>query len=241
MWARELSDLQVLLYVNGADDFRRDFLSLPSTSTSTTAAPTPEESEDHFTPEEWEGHFDDGSEEHVGMRSGKGKGGRIGKSGKGRRRNQADRAIASRTPQARRPAELAVGSFVASFYKNQVQVFESREAALQHVECGIKCLSHCGRVAKRDGSLTFLRCRLRDIQPSCPWMAMPQVMSDNTAVLWQLPSQGTTHNSKSAASGERGAANLAEHKEIVDMFEQFANGISGWRVCCKNATRGGNK
>ena len=122
-------------------------------------------------------------------------------------------AAPSATPRA-----AASGSFDATSYSLWVRKFDSRRVALEALGSGVHCKGHAARAVKKDGNITYLKCRLRKSQPPCEWSAILREAPGGDVELYQHPSKWRVHNQQSALEGKHGFADLATRSALSDLL-----------------------
>ncbi|CAE7680733.1 unnamed protein product [Symbiodinium sp. KB8] len=124
----------------------------------------------------------------------------------------------------KRPASNATAVFDGSVYSKFVKSYASREDAFQELGVGLRCLSHCGRAVKKDGKLTYLRCRLR---PDGTWAALLRQESGGAVELWEHPSMWNKHTEGLESKGKRGFASLEERQALTAALGSSATSKPG--------------
>ena len=113
-------------------------------------------------------------------------------------------------------------SFDASQYSTWVESYATREKALEALGCKKFCRSHAARAVKKNGSITHLRCRLRSSNPPCHWAATLCEHADASVDMYQHATEWKEHCEKSASTGTRGFADMAERESLVSLLSSTA-------------------
>jgi hypothetical protein len=113
-------------------------------------------------------------------------------------------------------------SFDSAQCTEALRTFASRHKGFEELGCKVHCKSHAARAVKKSGTVTHLRCKLRDSDPPCGWAAILREDSGGTALLLQHPSKWREHNEASVSMGQRGFSSVEERHSLVERLASTA-------------------
>ena len=122
----------------------------------------------------------------------------------------------------KRIARGDAGAFDHSVYTDWKKRYDSRDDALKDQGSNVRCKGHCARAVKKQGNVTFLKCRLPSSDPACTWAAVLREGHDGTTELLQHPTEWNGHNDESSLRGNRGFDSLVQRKTLAALVQTSA-------------------